>query len=135
MGWTKHFVSCDGSLQGVVKGAMYPRNNRSFSNSYTKTKNCILLQKCHNPSFGLVTKAKACKDAGQKWSPGVTFHVFGNVGECQGMNPTLPSEPPLWELESWWTSKFSKGNFRGQNLLDWKLPYIIEKLSQHRCLT
>ncbi len=30
MGWRKQFVSCDGSLQGVVKDAMYPRNHWRF---------------------------------------------------------------------------------------------------------
>jgi hypothetical protein len=34
-----------------------------------------------------VTKARAYKGAGQKWSSGVTFHAFGSVGECEGMNP------------------------------------------------
>jgi hypothetical protein len=50
MGWRKQFVSCDGSLQGVVKDAMYPKNHWSFSNSYTKTKNSILLQKITIPN-------------------------------------------------------------------------------------
>jgi len=31
---------------------------------------------------------------------------------------TLPSEPPLWELEFQWTLEFSKNNCRGQNALD-----------------
>jgi hypothetical protein len=30
---------------------------------------------CHNPSLGLSTKARACKGAGQEWSPGVTLHA------------------------------------------------------------
>ncbi len=50
---------------------------------------------CRNPSLGLATKARACKGVGQVRRPGVTFHVPGNVGECEGMNPTLPNEPPL----------------------------------------
>jgi hypothetical protein len=50
------------------------------------------------------------------------------------MNPTLPNELPLWELESRWTHEFSKGNFRGQNSLDWRVPYTIGNLLRHRCL-
>jgi len=30
----------------------------------------------------------------------ITFQASRNVGDCHGMNPTLPSELPLWELES-----------------------------------
>jgi len=41
---------------------------------------------CRNPSFGLMTKAKACKGVGQEGSLRVTFHAPGNVGECDGMN-------------------------------------------------
>jgi len=42
---------------------------------------------CHNLNLGLTTKARACKGAGQKGSPGIAFHAPGNVGECEGMNP------------------------------------------------
>jgi len=34
-----------------------------------------------------VTKARACKVAGQKESLGVTLHVLKSVGKCEGMNP------------------------------------------------
>ncbi len=47
---------------------------------------------------------------------------------------TLPSEFPLWKLKFWWIPKSSEGNCRGQNSLDWKYPYIIEKILEHRCL-
>ncbi len=47
---------------------------------------------------------------------------------------TLPRELPLWELESWWTSKFSKNDCRGQNPMDWKLFYTIGKLLELKCL-
>jgi len=47
---------------------------------------------------------------------------------------TLPSELPLWELESQWTHKFSEGNYRGQNSLDGGVTYIIGKLLELRCL-
>jgi hypothetical protein len=39
---------------------------------------------CHDPSFGLMTKARACKDVSHEWSPGITFHVPGSVGGCEG---------------------------------------------------
>jgi hypothetical protein len=47
---------------------------------------------------------------------------------------TLPSEFPFWELESRWTPEFSEGDGRGQNLLDWRVLYIIEKLLECKCL-
>ncbi len=42
------------------------------------------------PSLGLATKARACKVVGQKGSPGVMSHAFGNVGKCEGMNLHTP---------------------------------------------
>ncbi len=54
--------------------------------------------------------------------------------ECKrvwGMNPTLPNELPLWELESQWTPEFSEGDCRGWNSLDWEVPSIIGKLLKH----
>jgi hypothetical protein len=47
---------------------------------------------------------------------------------------TLPSEFPLWELDFRWTFKSSKSNYKGQNPLDWKILYIIRKLSGLKCL-
>jgi hypothetical protein len=49
---------------------------------------------CHNLNLGLVTKAKACESASQKWSPGVTFHVPESVKECDKMN----LHTPKWAL-------------------------------------
>jgi len=42
--------------------------------------------------------------------------------------PTLPSEFPLGELESRWTPESLKSNYRGQNPLDRRVLYIIEKI-------
>jgi hypothetical protein len=50
---------------------------------------------CCNPSLGLVTKAKACKGAGQEGSSGVASHVPGSVGEHGGMNPHIPKWAPI----------------------------------------
>jgi hypothetical protein len=92
---------------------------------------CIV---CRNFSIGLATKAKACKGAGQEGSPGITSHAPRSVGECEGMNSHTPKWAPLWELESRWTSEFSKNDCRSQNPWDWKVPYIIGNLLEFRCL-
>jgi len=47
---------------------------------------------------------------------------------------TLLNELPLWELESQWTPKFLENGCRGQNPLDWGVPYIIGKLLELTCL-
>jgi hypothetical protein len=47
---------------------------------------------------------------------------------------TLPSELPLWELESGWTPKFSESDWMGQNSLEWGVIYIIGNLLEHKCL-
>jgi hypothetical protein len=46
---------------------------------------------------------------------------------------TLPSELPLWELESQWIPKFSKNECKSQNSLNWWVPYIIGKLLEPKC--
>ncbi len=65
-----------------------------------------------------MTKTRACEGAGQKGSPGVTFHAPRNARECEGMTLTLLSEFPLWESEYRWTLESSENNGRGQNPLD-----------------
>jgi len=47
---------------------------------------------------------------------------------------TLSSELPLSELESRWTLEFSENDYRGQNLLDWEVLYIIKKILDRKCL-
>jgi hypothetical protein len=47
---------------------------------------------------------------------------------------TFPNELPCWVLESWWTSKFSEGDCRSQNPMDWRIFYIIGKLLKLKCL-
>jgi hypothetical protein len=78
---------------------------------------------CRNLSLGLVTKAKACKGAGQE--------ECGRVWEWR---LTLPSELPFWELESWWTLELSESNCASQNTSHWKVSYIIGKLLKCKCL-
>ncbi len=48
---------------------------------------CFMVGKCCNPSLGLVTKARACKGAGQEGGSAITFHAFGSASECEGMKP------------------------------------------------
>jgi hypothetical protein len=50
---------------------------------------------CHNPSLGLMTKARACKGMSQEGSLWVTFHTLGSVGECEGMNPHISKYTPI----------------------------------------
>jgi hypothetical protein len=50
-------------------------------------------------NFGFTTKARASKGVGWEWSLGVTFHVLGSVGECEGMNPHTPKWAPTLEVE------------------------------------
>jgi hypothetical protein len=85
-------------------------------------------------ALGSWPKQRAYEGASQEWSPGVTFHAPRNVGECEEWTSTLPSEFPLWELESQWTPEFSKNDCKGQNPLDWGVLYIIGKILQPRCL-
>jgi len=54
--------------------------------------------------------------------------------KVEGTNLKLPSELSLWELKSQWTPKSLEGDCRGQNSLDWKVPYIIGNILEHRCL-
>jgi hypothetical protein len=37
-------------------------------------------------------------------------------------------------MEFQWTLESSEANSRGQNSLDWKDPYIVEKLLEFKCL-
>jgi len=57
--------------------------------------------------------------------------VLESVREC---TLTLLSQLPLWELESQWTPESSESNYKGQNPLNYKVPYIIEKFLELKCL-
>jgi hypothetical protein len=58
-----------------------------FSNAHTK-------RICHDPSFGLATKARACKGVSRKCSLRITFHVPKSVGKYEGMNTHTPKWAP-----------------------------------------
>jgi hypothetical protein len=49
---------------------------------------------CHNPSFGLTTKAKGLQGCGPRGSLGVTSHTPGSVGKCEGVNPHTSKATP-----------------------------------------
>jgi hypothetical protein len=89
---------------------------------------------CRNLNLGLMTKARACEGACEVWRLGVTFHVPRSVQKCEGMNLTLPSELPFWELESQWSPESSESDCRGQNRLDWWITYIIGNILERKCL-
>jgi hypothetical protein len=82
---------------------------------------------CHNPSFGLMTKVRACKVAGQEGN----LIVKESVKEW---TLTLPKEVPLWELESQWILECSKSDCKGQNSMTRRVLYTIGKLFKCRCL-
>jgi len=57
--------------------------------------------------------------------------------ECEkvwGNELSHPKGIPLWELESQWTPKFSKGDYKGQNSMAWKVLYINGKLLERKYL-
>jgi hypothetical protein len=94
-----------------------------------------------NHSLGLATKVRTCKGVSQEWSLRVTFHAPESVGVWESVKKwtsTLPSELPLWELESQWTPdglpNFQRAIEGVKTPLDWIVPYIIRKLLELRCL-
>jgi hypothetical protein len=62
------------------------------------------------------------------------FMLSGVQKSVREWTLTLPRELPLWELESQWTPKSSESNCKGQNSLDWGVPYIIRKILELKCL-
>jgi len=110
----------------------YHLDLKKYPNSIPKSILHFLEVGCHNPSFGLATKARAYENADQKWARKSHFMVLGVQENVR--DPTLPNELPLWELESWWTAKSLKGDCRDQNSLDWKVHYITGKILERRCL-
>jgi hypothetical protein len=68
------------------------------------------------------------------WRLGATFHVLGNVGECEGMNPHTPKWAFTLGIEVLMTLEFSRRNCKGKKSLDWRVNYIIRKFLEHKCL-
>jgi hypothetical protein len=67
-----------------------------------------------------MTKAKACKDAGQKWTPGVTFYAFENVGKCEGMNPHTSKWAFISGVGILMDSQIFRGLLQGSKLIELK---------------
>jgi hypothetical protein len=91
-----------------------------------------------NLNFGLATKARACKGAGQEGSLGVTSCVLGSVGECEGMNFHTSKRVSILRIgvlmDPQWTFEPSGSDCKGQKPLNWNVFYIIEKLLEHKFL-
>jgi len=54
---------------------------------------------CCNPSFGLATKARACKSAGQKGGLKDTSYIPESAGECERMNSHTHNATPNWGVK------------------------------------
>ncbi len=62
------------------------------------------------------------------------FMLLGVWESVQEWTTGLPNEFPLWELDFPSTSKFLKGDCKGEKSFDWGVPYTIGKLLEHKCL-
>ncbi len=82
---------------------------------------------CCNPSLRLTTKARACKVVAKRRSVGMKASV-------REWTFTIPRELPHSELESRWTPKCSKSNYKNQNSVIKEFLYIIGKLLKFKCL-
>ncbi len=74
---------------------------------------------CHDPNFGLATKARAWKSANWGCNLRITYTFSWVQENVKELTHTFPSGLPLWELEFQWTLEFSKNKLKGQNSLDW----------------
>jgi hypothetical protein len=81
---------------------------------------------CHNP--------KACKGTCQEGSWGVTFRALESAKECEGMNLHTPQWAPILGVGVSMDSEPLTSNYRGQNPLDWNVPYIIGKFLEPKRL-
>jgi len=85
-------------------------------------------------TLGSRPRQRACKGASQVEARESHFHAPESAKECGERTFTLPSELPLWELESQWTPKCSENDCKDQNQMTRTILYIIGKLLKHRCL-
>jgi hypothetical protein len=76
---------------------------------------------------------RAWKGAGWKCNPGITLTLLGMSESVKEWEHTF-NELPLWELESLQNFESLKNDFKGQNSLDWRVPYINENILRLRCL-
>jgi hypothetical protein len=82
-----------------------------------------------------MTKAKgACKVVGQEEAQELHRMLFGVYESVREWTFTLPRQLPLSEMESQRILESLEGDFKGQNSMAWKVPYIIKKLLERKCL-
>ncbi len=91
-------------------------------------------QKWRNLSLGLGSRPGLAKVRAKYEAQESHFMLPGVQKKVRERTFTLPNELSLWELESQWTPKFWKRDFKGQNPLDWRVLYIIGKILEFRCL-
>jgi hypothetical protein len=82
--------------------------------------------KCHNPNFGLATKARVCKSAGQERNP--------KVWESVRMNTHTPKWAPMLGVGVLADFQIFREWLQGSNPSPWEVLYIIGKLLKLRCL-
>jgi hypothetical protein len=80
---------------------------------------------CCNPSLGLLTKARARKNASQERSPG--------MWESVRMNTHTPKWTPILGVGVPVDSRIFKSDCKGQKPLSWGVHYIIGKIFKRRC--
>ncbi len=76
---------------------------------------------CRNFSFGLATKARACKVASQEGSRGIILHVPGSVGKCEGVNPHTSNGSSTLRVGVPMASQIFREQFQGSKYIEWKI--------------
>jgi hypothetical protein len=94
---------CDQILVIPMNNYLYPKGvGQILVSLWTSCdQNSIALkwwESCHNPSLGLVTKARACEGAGQVWIPGVTFHAPESARKYEPSHSQVSSHFGSWSL-------------------------------------
>jgi hypothetical protein len=104
---------------------------------FSKSRNLV-----NRLSSNVTTLTTKVRDQGKGWQRcGPRMKPGSHISCSQKCRKVWGNEPPHSQVSShfgsWksrWTFKFSEGNYRRQNTLDWKVPYIIGKLLELRCL-
>jgi hypothetical protein len=89
---------------------------------------------CRNPSLGFATKTKGLARLWAKRNPESHTACSWECRKVWRNEPSHSQSNSHFGRWSQWTPKSSKGDCRGQNSMDWKVPYIIGKFLELRCL-
>jgi hypothetical protein len=82
-------------MSNLTGQGCHPRlDKKYYPIMLNKSKSIGLDWQCHNPSFGLKTKARVSKGVSQEESSGITFHAPRSVRKCEEMNPHIPKWAP-----------------------------------------